>query len=132
MDNGPNWTEFYFALQGIGPELLEGVHPGLQSWVDDQSNSDAFYSDSLCYALEEWWGEDRKKAVQETLTIWVENVRRHLREILGPGSIIPWEALGGTQQEKAELKRSIKMICIRIDDQLVNELLAAAANADVE
>lgn len=126
MADRPNWSEFYFTLQQVGPELLDGVHPGLQSWVSDPPNSDAFYSDSLCYELEEGWDEDPRRAIQRTLKVWTENVKRHLHEILGPSSFIPWEALGGTKQEKAELKRSIKEISLKIDDEAIEELLEAA------
>mgnify|MGYP000849757492 CR=1 FL=1 len=127
MANRPNWREFYLTLQQVGPELLDGVDPGLESWVSDQSSdSDAFYSDSLCFTLEECWEEDPKKAIQETLKVWVENVRQHLNEILGPRSIIPWEELGGTKKEKAELKCSIKSIRLNIDQEIIAELLEAA------
>lgn len=129
--SSPNWTEFYFTLQQVGPDLLDGVPPGLKRWIDDQSNdSDAFFSDSLYAILVDAWAQEPRVAVEKCLLEWVENVKQHLREILGPYSMFPWEMLGGTQQEKQELEDSIDGITLRVDSEVIDELVEAARADD--
>jgi hypothetical protein len=127
MGSVSNWNAFYRELGKIGPKLLDGLNPGFYDWVSEQaSNSDAFWSEAMCRTLEAWWDDDPKQAIQETLSLWLENVKQHLNQILGPHSLIPWENLGGTKKEKQELQRSIKQIQLKSDSELVKRLVAAA------
>src|SRR5437879_189047 len=95
------WSLFYQTLNRLGPRLIEGVHPDLQDWIDLQArDSDDFYSGSLEAEFEAWNEGSPQEVVENALEVWVHNVQHHLRGILGPDSLLPFEQMGITNRKR--------------------------------
>ena len=83
-----DWKAFYTKLGRLGSKMLVNVDPGLLSYITETArDSDAFFSDSLYDTLEAWWYDNPKRAVKESLKVWLRNVKRHVKEIVGPLSL---------------------------------------------
>lgn len=112
------WGVFYQTLNRLGPRLLEGIHPDLEEWIASlAADTDDFFSWGLHGDFYLWEEGDRTNAVRNALDDWVDNVRRHFGEILGPWSLIPFKEYGISRSKRAEWKVSIDDIRLKLDDQ---------------
>ena len=134
MNDIPNWSAFYKTLEKLGPKMLDG--DGLEHLIGfirlESSESEAFWSSSLQTAIENGWNDNPREAVIAALTVWVENVRGYLKEILGPSTLIPWESpmLGMQANERVKLRKAARKISLRLDEDLVDQLVVAAGHCD--
>ena len=111
------WSGFYRTLNRLGPRLLEGIPPGFDEYIRQEAEgSDSFWSCWLEGDYSHWVDGDRELAVRRGLEDWVSNVKQHLTEILGPDSLIPFEKMGVTIEQRNE-DISIDSIKIRLDDE---------------
>jgi len=112
------WTRFYRTLNRLGPRLLEGVPPGFEEYIRQEAeDSDSFWSCWLEGDYSHWVDGDLEFAVRRGLEDWASNVKQHLREILGPDSLIPFESLGISFAQRNEDIASIDSIKLRLDEE---------------
>lgn len=118
MTDQPTWESFYKTLNRLGPRLLRGVHPDLAEFVSTSaSDSDDFWSGGLEGNFDLWREGQPEKAVELALNEWVWNVKRHLGEILGPDSLIPFENYGITNNQREDWRQSVEGISLALDDR---------------
>lgn len=110
-----------------GPKFLTNIPPGLEGFVEMEARgTDSFYSDSIEGTLTALWDEDPNRAVWEAVLEWGNNVREYLDEITGPWSLIPWDELKIDEDQQQELRSSAAQIGLKRQQDLIDELVAAA------
>lgn len=116
------WSDFYRTINRIGPKLLDGVHPELREIIEFEAmHTDAFYSDGLEHAFETWWADGQyERATLDALEEYAHNVRRHLQQLFGPDSLLPFDEMGIPKEKRGKLLGSIDQIKAQVDpDKLV-------------
>lgn len=81
------------------------------------NDSDDFWSGGLEADFDLWRDGQPEKAVESALGEWVWNVQKHLSEILGPDSLIPFTERGITEAKRTEWLSSIEKISLALDDR---------------
>lgn len=110
------WSDFYKTINRIGPQLLDGVHPELQGYIESEArDTDSFYSGGLEQAFDGWTGGAYEKATLDVVEEWAHNVRHHLRQLFGPDSLVPFGKMGISEAERNRLRDSIERIKIQVD-----------------
>ena len=112
------WGIFYQTLNRLGPRLLEGVHPDIEEWINLQAaDTDEFWSAGLHADFDLWTEGDRTNAIKNAFEDWVHNVKRHLHDILGHDSLIPFKKYGITGPKRSQWIDSIDNIRFRLKDK---------------
>jgi restriction system protein len=83
----------------------------------EAEETDNFWSGGLEQAYSYWVEGNRELAVRKGLECWVENVQQHLADVLGPGSLFPFESKGISWKQRAEDTLSIGGITLALDSQ---------------
>lgn len=88
---GPNWPEFYRALNRLAPLILGNLPRPLVRWFQvEGASGDWFYSDELQSALFSLWPESPERAVEQSLQHYVDAVRAQLLELMFSPSQSGW------------------------------------------
>jgi len=118
MNKKSEWAAFYRTLNRLGPRLLKGVPPGLDEYIRlEAEDSDSFWSSWLEGDYSHWVDGDPEIAVRRGLEDWVSNVKEHLKEILGPDSLIPFGNKGISYAQRTECIASVDGINLRLDEE---------------
>ena len=125
--NSFNWREFYIELGKLGPSMLRGTPDDLKDHLEFESKeSDAFWSEGLYGTLDARWEDGAEAAVRATLEVWLWNVQSHLKEILGPWSLMPWDSWGVSEKKRAEYQGQVEQMTLEPDHEIILQLTAAA------
>lgn len=128
----PDWSTFYTALGQFAPAFLTGVHREFAGFIElEARETDSFWSGGLESTLRAFWDEDPRTAVSHVLTVWLENVKQHLHDVMGPSSLMPFDLMGFTEEALHEIRASIAGIALRIDPHLINALVNAASGKGI-
>lgn len=135
MTKDSEWARFYGTLNRLGPRLLSNVPPGYGDLIRmEAGDTDNFWSGGLEQAYTYWVEGNRELAVRRGLEYWVENVQQHLREILGPDSLFPFESKGISWDQRDRDIGLVEQITLGLDDEhlqiFIDSVLLASNHAE--